>query len=132
MLPPSPPLLFSGCTEIPEGIWGGMGGFPGPGWWLDTQSSLLSLPGNSPNEQVEQTAPLEAKVFSQIRHLALIQRGIQFLEMQQDKKALMDFQHSLHVRPGTLGGGEKSPALLPVPISNSREAGNKYSSQEVG
>ncbi|XP_062984440.1 Fanconi anemia group G protein isoform X2 [Elgaria multicarinata webbii] len=53
--------------------------------------------GSSTEEETEQ---MEAKVLSQIRQLALTARGTQFLGLERDKEALMDFQHSLHICPG--------------------------------
>lgn len=43
----------------------------------------------------------EAELLPQIRLLALTGRGIQFLELGRFKAALMDFQYSLQVSPGT-------------------------------
>ncbi|XP_042305851.1 Fanconi anemia group G protein isoform X3 [Sceloporus undulatus] len=60
-------------------------------------------PGGSCNssteENWEQMGLPEAKVLGQIRQLALTGRGAQFLELGQEKKALMDFQYSLHICP---------------------------------
>uniref|UniRef100_A0A8D2LPG0 FANCG protein n=1 Tax=Varanus komodoensis TaxID=61221 RepID=A0A8D2LPG0_VARKO len=55
--------------------------------------------GSSPEEEMERTAIPEAKVLSQIRQLALTGRGAQFLQLERDKEALMDFQHSLCICP---------------------------------
>ncbi|KAJ6663059.1 hypothetical protein lerEdw1_010880 [Lerista edwardsae] len=60
---------------------------------------FMNTGNNSPNQEVGQTGASEAKVLSQIRQLALIRRGALLLEMQWDKKALMDFQHTLHICP---------------------------------
>ncbi|XP_058028443.1 Fanconi anemia group G protein isoform X2 [Ahaetulla prasina] len=49
----------------------------------------------------EQTAIPEAEPLPQIRLLALTGRGIQFLELGRLKEALMDFQYSLQVSPGS-------------------------------
>ncbi|XP_061468898.1 Fanconi anemia group G protein isoform X2 [Rhineura floridana] len=62
---------------------------------------FVTTGSNSIEKETEQMGLSEAKVLSQIRHLALTGRGTQFLEMGRDKEALMDFQHSLHVCPGS-------------------------------
>ncbi|KAH0627751.1 hypothetical protein JD844_008037, partial [Phrynosoma platyrhinos] len=73
----------------------------GPGGLFLNASSVLSLLGGSCNnsieEEGEQMGLPEVKVLPQIRQLALTGRGAQFLELGQEKKALMDFQHSLHI-----------------------------------
>ncbi|NWU99295.1 FANCG protein, partial [Upupa epops] len=42
----------------------------------------------------------EVEVLQKIRLLALMGRGMQFLELKRHKEALLDFQHSLHISPG--------------------------------
>ncbi|XP_054843279.1 Fanconi anemia group G protein isoform X2 [Eublepharis macularius] len=54
---------------------------------------------SSTEEDVARFAPAEAEVLPQVRQLALMVRGAEFLELGRDKEALMDFQHSLHFRP---------------------------------
>ncbi|XP_034956799.2 Fanconi anemia group G protein isoform X1 [Zootoca vivipara] len=54
---------------------------------------------SSTGKETEQMGLSEAKVLPQIRQLALIGRGIQFLQLGQNKEALVDFQHSLLVCP---------------------------------
>ncbi|KAL7989155.1 hypothetical protein Chor_008074, partial [Crotalus horridus] len=49
----------------------------------------------------EKTAIPEGEQLPQTRLLALTGRGIQFLELGKFKQALMDFQYSLQVSPGT-------------------------------
>ncbi|KFQ22619.1 Fanconi anemia group G protein, partial [Merops nubicus] len=50
-------------------------------------------------EPAENVLP-EVEVLQKIRLLALIGRGMQFLELGKHKKALLDFQHGLQVSPG--------------------------------
>ncbi|NXX75240.1 FANCG protein, partial [Urocolius indicus] len=42
----------------------------------------------------------EVEVLQKIRLLALIGRGVQFLELERHKEALLDFQHGLQISPG--------------------------------
>jgi len=42
----------------------------------------------------------EVKVLQKIRLLSLIGRGMQFLEQEKHKEALLDFQHGLQISPG--------------------------------
>ncbi|KAL2294132.1 hypothetical protein Nmel_007854 [Mimus melanotis] len=50
-------------------------------------------------KQTENLQP-EVEVLQKIRLLALIGRGMQFLELGRHKQALLDFQHSLQLSPG--------------------------------
>ncbi|XP_062369180.1 Fanconi anemia group G protein [Cinclus cinclus] len=47
----------------------------------------------------------EVEVLQKIRLLALIGRGMQFLELGRNKQALLDFQHSLQLSPGDPAAG---------------------------
>ncbi|NXQ14192.1 FANCG protein, partial [Peucedramus taeniatus] len=49
--------------------------------------------------QTENLQP-EVEVLQKIRLLSLIGRGMQFLELERNKEALLDFQHSLQISPG--------------------------------
>ncbi|NXT08064.1 FANCG protein, partial [Prunella fulvescens] len=42
----------------------------------------------------------EVEVLQKIRYLSLLGRGVQFLELGRNKKALLDFQYSLQISPG--------------------------------
>uniref|UniRef100_A0ABM5FUT1 Fanconi anemia group G protein isoform X2 n=1 Tax=Pogona vitticeps TaxID=103695 RepID=A0ABM5FUT1_9SAUR len=53
----------------------------------------------STEAEMERVWVSEGKVLPQVRQLALTGRGMQFLELGQDKEALRDFQHSLLVCP---------------------------------
>lgn len=64
--------------------------------------AFFLLPGSCRAEpEREKTAIPEAEQLPQIRLLSLTGRGIQFLELGKFKEALMDFQYSLQVSPGT-------------------------------
>lgn len=71
-----------------------------PGVWSG-HDEIRVLPLLGAEENAKQVALADAELLPQMRLLALTARGVQFLELGQDKEALMDFQHAWHVYPGT-------------------------------
>ncbi|OWK58712.1 Fanconi anemia group G [Lonchura striata] len=62
-------------------------------WRMSSPSVCVCVP-------VAENLQPEVEVLQKIRLLSLIGRGTQFLELGKNKKALLDFQHSLQISPG--------------------------------
>ncbi|NXC40762.1 FANCG protein, partial [Penelope pileata] len=63
-------------------------------------SELLRFQLYGPGVEPAENLLPEVKVLHKIRFLSLLGRGMQFLEQEKHKEALLDFQHGLQISPG--------------------------------